>query len=310
MEYIIEVDQLVKYYGDLCAVDNISFNVEKGGMFSFLGINGAGKSTTINILCQVLPKTSGKVKIDGLDLDKEGLKIKEKIGIVFQQTVLDDELTVKQNLYSRASLYNMKKDQIEDRVTYLIEVLNLQDIYNRPFKQLSGGQRRKVDLARALIHQPEILFLDEPTTGLDPQSRIVFWDVIKKFMNDDHLTVFLTTHYMEEVNDSNYVVIIDEGKIVGGGTPSQLKSTYASDVLKVFVPKGNNELDELISKHHLKANYMVDHYQINVPSSEFALTLMQTNPALFKNFEVIKGNMDQVFLNMTGKRIEEHNNAS
>jgi ABC-type multidrug transport system ATPase subunit len=305
MDNIIEVKNLVKYYGDLCAVNNISFNVKRGGMFSFLGVNGAGKSTTINILCQVLKKTHGAVFIDKLDIEHHSLEVKSKIGIVFQNTVLDDELTVKQNLLSRASLYNLNKKEIDNKLAYLVEVLDLKDIFDRQFKNLSGGQRRKVDLTRALIHSPEILFLDEPTTGLDPQNRVDFWAMIHKLMKENNLTVFLTTHYMEEVSDSNYVVIIDEGNIVGEGSPSELKDKYATDILKVYT-KRSKEVNGILDSLARKYTYVVDHYEIQVESSNDAMKLINAHPNIFSNFEVIKGNMDQVFLNITGKTLKEH----
>ncbi|MDD2574977.1 MAG: ABC transporter ATP-binding protein [Acholeplasmataceae bacterium] len=305
MDNIIEVKNLVKYYGDLCAVNNISFSVRRGGMFSFLGVNGAGKSTTINILCQVLNKTHGKILIDNLDIEHHSLEIKSKIGIVFQTTVLDDELTVKQNLLSRASLYNLNKKEINNKIAYLVEVLDLKDIFERPFKNLSGGQRRKVDLARALVHSPEILFLDEPTTGLDPQNRVNFWAMIHKLMKENNLTVFLTTHYMEEVSDSNYVIIIDEGNIVGEGSPSDLKDKYATDILKIYT-KRSEKINVILDSTLKKYTYIVDHYEIQVESSIDAMKLINKEPNLFGNFEVIKGNMDQVFLNITGKTLKEH----
>lgn len=306
MNKVIEVKNLVKYYGQLCAVDNISFTVERGSLFSFLGVNGAGKSTTINILCQVLKKTSGEVYIDNLLLEKHSHEIKKKIGIVFQTSVLDEELTVLENLLTRASLYNLKKTEIDETINYLVKALDLTDILKRQFKTLSGGQKRKVDLARALIHKPEILFLDEPTTGLDPQTRVSFWQMIKSLMKENNLTVFLTTHYMEEVNDSNKVVIIDEGKIIVSGTPNELKSKYAKDLLKIYTKK-TKKLENCLTELNMKYHYVVDYYEVYVNNSSEAIEIINKDKLLMSNFEVIKGNMDHVFLNVTGKKLKGKN---
>ena len=214
MSNIIEVKNLVKNYKDVHAVNDISFTVEEGSFFAFLGINGAGKSTTINILCTVLEKTSGNVKIGGYDLDKEKNKIKELIGIVFQGSVLDKQLTVKENLESRASYYGLNKKEIAKRIESLTQTFDLSEILKRKYGTLSGGQRRRVDIARALINRPKLLFLDEPTTGLDPKTRLQVWEIIHNLRKETGLTVFLTTHYMEETVDCDNVVIIDRAKLL------------------------------------------------------------------------------------------------
>ncbi|VEU80429.1 ABC transporter ATP-binding protein [Haploplasma axanthum] len=304
MEHIIKVKDLKKSYRDFQAVKGISFNVKRGGLFAFLGLNGAGKSTTINILCSIIEKNSGSVVIDGLDLDKDRLKIKEKIGIVFQRSVLDYQLTVKQNLESRASLYPLTKDEIKSRISYLISILELEPIINRQYGDLSGGQKRKVDIARALINQPKILFLDEPTTGLDPNTRITVWEILDKLIKEQDLTIFLTTHYMEEVVKAREVVILDEGVIVASGTPDDLKQKYANDILRVISEK-NEKLEKKLKDKDFE--YINDSYHIKVKDSIEALKIINSDIDLFKNFEVLKGNMDQVFLNATGKKLEVSN---
>ena len=231
MSNIIEVKNLVKNYKDVHAVNDISFTVEEGSFFAFLGINGAGKSTTINILCTVLEKTSGNVKIGGYDLDKEKNKIKELIGIVFQGSVLDKQLNVKENLESRASYYGLNKKEIAKRIESLTQTFDLSEILKRKYGTLSGGQRRRVDIARALINRPKLLFLDEPTTGLDPKTRLQVWEIIHNLRKETGLTVFLTTHYMEETVDCDNVVIIDSGKIVANDSPHNLKKDYSSNSL-------------------------------------------------------------------------------
>lgn len=306
MKYIIETKNLSKSFGELKAVNNISFKVKKGGLFAFLGLNGAGKSTTINMLCQIINKDHGEIIINKCNIDNKPEIIKKDIGIVFQSSVLDPELTVLQNLISRASLYNLSKEKTKKRLNYLIDIFNLEDILNRPYGVLSGGQRRKTDIARALIHEPKILFLDEPTAGLDPIIRNQVWHILTTLMHENDLTIFLTTHYMEEVLNSNYVVILDEGNIVAEGTPDNLKDLYASDLLRVLSKK-SADIEALFNKHNIKYTYKNECYYINLDNPREAYEIINLNPDLLNNFEVIKGNMDQVFLNVTGKELGEEN---
>lgn len=306
MKYIIETKNLSKSFGELKAVNNISFKVKKGGLFAFLGLNGAGKSTTINMLCQIINKDHGEIIINKCNIDNKPEIIKKDIGIVFQSSVLDPELTVLQNLISRASLYNLSKEKTKKRLNYLIDIFNLEDILNRPYGVLSGGQRRKTDIARALIHEPKILFLDEPTAGLDPIIRNQVWHILTTLMHENDLTIFLTTHYMEEVLNSNYVVILDEGNIVAEGTPDNLKDLYASDLLRVLSKK-SADIEALFNKHNIKYTYKNECYYINLDNPREAYEIINLNPDLLNNFEVIKGSMDQVFLNVTGKELGEEN---
>lgn len=303
---IIEISNLKKNYGEVKAVDDISFSVEKGELFAFLGLNGAGKSTTINIMCGSLPKDDGVVLINGVDLDREIDKIKSSIGIVFQSTVLDVNLSAYDNLKTRAFMYGMSKSEFTDKLNFLEELLDLKDILKRPLNKLSGGQRRKVDIARALIHSPKILILDEPTTGLDPSTRIKVWKVINYLRHNEGLTVFLTTHYMEEASEADNVVILDNGKIVARGTPNELKSKYAKDFVKLYFNHSNKEIikDELEKK---KINFIEnkEYYEIEVNSVKDAKKLILEKEDLFDDFEIVKGKMDNVFLNVTGKDIKE-----
>jgi len=302
MDYIIEAKNLSKSYGNLKAVNDISFKVKRGNLFAFLGLNGAGKSTTINILCSIIKKDLGDVFIDNLNIDSDNRLVKEKIGIVFQNSVLDEQLTVYQNLKSRASLYNLKKNEIIERINNLIKILELDDIKDRQYGNLSGGQKRKVDIARALIHNPKILFLDEPTTGLDPNTRNTVWNILHNLMDENGLTIFLTTHYMEEVLRANHVVILDGGVIAAEGSPDYLKDLYASDLLRI-ISKKNNEIESLLNKNKITFNFSKESYQINIKNSLEAFEIINLNPNLLSNFEVLKGNMDQVFLNVTGKKL-------
>ncbi|HOE15108.1 MAG TPA: ATP-binding cassette domain-containing protein [Candidatus Paceibacterota bacterium] len=301
MKYVIEVKNLTKSFNKFKAVDDITFKVKKGGIFAFLGLNGAGKSTTINMLTQIMNKDHGKVFINGYDLDDNPAIVKHDIGIVFQNSVLDNELTVIQNLNSRASLYNLTRQEGIDRINYLVELFELNDILSRPYGVLSGGQKRRVDIARALIHRPKILFLDEPTTGLDPVTRVKVWDILNNLILKEDLTIFLTTHYMEEVNDANYVIIIDEGKIVAEGTPHSLKTKYATDKLKVY--NANKKLEILLKTNKISYTYTNKTYLIDLESSIDATRIINLDSELFQDYEVIKGDMGLVFLNATGKEL-------
>ena len=301
MSNIIEVKNLVKNYKDVQAVRDISFSVKEGSFFAFLGVNGAGKSTTINILCTVLEKTSGKITIGGFDLDKDAFAIKDLIGIVFQGSVLDKPLTVRDNLVSRAAYYGLSKADTKARIDELTEQFELTEIINRKYEKLSGGQKRRVDVARALINRPKILFLDEPTTGLDPMTRTKVWEVIHKLREETGLTVFLTTHYMEETAMCDKVVVIDTGKIAATGTPHELKQRYAGNKLIWYAPK-TDENDRLLEENGLSFGYHLDCYRIQMENSEQATELLKRCDEI-KDYEFIKGNMDDVFLNVTGKRL-------
>ena len=296
---IIEIENLKKSFKDVKAVDDISFKVKEGELFSFLGVNGAGKSTTINIISGILGKDSGNVKVCGYDLDTHTDSIKSKIGIVFQNSVLDKKLSVYENLKYRANLYGIFGKEFNSRLEEVVNLLDLKEILKRPLVKLSGGQKRRIDIARALIHSPKLLILDEPTTGLDPKTRITVWNVIDKLRKENGLTVFLTTHYMEEASESDYVVIIDSGKIVAEGTPHNLKNQYASDFIKFY----NNR--EKAEKYFSELGYNIknerDFTQIELKSTSEASKFFKDVPELFDDFEVLKGNMDNVFLKVTGK---------
>ena len=234
MENVIEIEGLCKSFGDIKAVHDLSFKVKKGELFAFLGVNGAGKSTTINIICGQLKKDSGHVSICGTGLDSDPDRVRRSLGVVFQSSVLDKDLTVKENLESRAALYGIYGREFKERFNYLSELLRFADLKNRTVGKLSGGQRRRIDIARALLHDPSVLILDEPTTGLDPQTRRLLWQVIDTLRRENGMTVFLTTHYMEEAADADYVVILDHGMIAAEGTPLELKNKYTGDFITLY----------------------------------------------------------------------------
>lgn len=299
MGNIIEVKDLKKYYGDVKAVDGISFSVKEGSLFAFLGVNGAGKSTTINILCSILKKDSGSIVVDGMDLEKHTEEIKSLIGVVFQNSTLDGILTVKDNLSIRAGFYGLKGKQWKQRLEELVKLLDLQKILNRPVKNLSGGQKRRVDIARALINYPKILILDEPTTGLDPQTRQKIWKVIEDLRQARNMTVFLTTHYMEEANKADKVVMLDSGRVVATNTPHKLKNKYSSDYIYAYMPK-NPEFEQVFGEGLV---YNGEFYKIKIKDSLQAKEIINKYDKYLTDFEVLKGDMDDVFLNITGKSL-------
>ena len=301
MENSIEIKNLTKTFKEVKAVDNLSFRVKQGEFFAFLGVNGAGKSTTISIMCGQLKKDNGTVVINGTNIDEGIDKIRKEIGVVFQSSVLDGPLTVKDNLETRAALYGITGKKFNERLEELCCLLDFKDLLKRDFNKLSGGQKRKIDIARALFHHPNILILDEPTTGLDPQTRKLIWQVIHSLRQKENITVFLTTHYMEEVADADYVVILDSGKIVAQGTPLELKNNYTGDFITIY----NVEEDKvkILNKPYKKIR---DAYRIEVKDTREAKELILKHPDIFIDFEIIKGKMDDVFLAATGKKPEEN----
>ena len=298
MENIIEIEHLHKSYGKVHAVQDLSFRVKQGELFAFLGVNGAGKSTTINILCGQLSKDGGTVTICGKNADADPDAIKRSLGVVFQSSVLDKDLSVRDNLRSRAALYGIRGKQFEARLRELSALLDFGDLLKRPVGKLSGGQRRRIDIARALLHRPEILILDEPTTGLDPQTRSLLWEVVGQLRRQENMTVFLTTHYMEEAADADYVVILDHGRIAAEGTPLQLKNTYTGDFLTLY---GVDEQAIKALGHPYEP--IRDAYRVSIPNPAAATQMILQNPELFRDYELTKGKMDDVFLAVTGKKL-------
>lgn len=296
MKNIIEITQLCKSFKEVKAVNDISFKVKEGEFFAFLGVNGAGKSTTISIMCGQLSKDSGKVIINGHDLDKDIDSIRSDIGVVFQNSALDKTLSVKDNLKYRAGLYGITGKRFIDKLAELSNLFDLDEILNRTFSKLSGGQKRRVDIARALVHDPKILILDEPTTGLDPQTRKLVWNVIHKLRKENNLTIFLTTHYMEEVSDADYIVVLDAGNIVAEGTPMELKNKYTGDYITIY-----NIKEEEVKKLGVPYQMIRDGFKIEVKNTSEATNMIVNNQEIFKDYEIVKGKMDDVFLAVTGK---------
>jgi multidrug/hemolysin transport system ATP-binding protein len=296
MDSIIRVEHLFKSYGDIKAVNDLSFNVKRGSLFAFLGPNGAGKSTTINIMTTLINADSGQVFLN--DQTNEGY-FRSKIGVVFQGNVLDDDLTVKENLQYRGALYLNNKKAVFNRYNELSQYLNLEEFENQRFKTLSGGQKRRAEIARALFSNPEILLLDEPTTGLDPETRQIVWKLIEDLQKNKGMTIFLTTHYMEEATNANHVVIINKGRIVAEGTPSELKDRYSHDRLKI-VPKDKNILIEWFDKNNRLYNKVSNQFILSVDDSREAISIIEEIKGNIHQFEMIQGTMDDVFLEVIG----------
>ena len=294
---VIEIENLKKYYGEVKAVDGISFTVEKGEFFAFLGVNGAGKSTTISILCGDQKRTDGSVKVTGKDVDDAPAEIRRKLGVVFQNSALDRSLSVRDNLKYRAALYGVTGKAFEARLAELSALFELKDLLKRSVGKLSGGQRRRADIARALVHSPEILILDEPTTGLDPQTRKHVWETVNAIRKVRGVTVFLTTHYMEEAADADRVVILDGGKILANATPLELKNRYTGDFITLY---GADE--ESVRALGLPCEKVGEAVRVEVPNTAAATELIVKYPHLFTDYEIVKGKMDDVFLAVTGKR--------
>ena len=306
METIIKVNGLSKEFGDVKAVKEIDFKVQKGELFGFLGVNGAGKSTTINMLCTVLKPTAGNAYICGMQVGKDDEEIRKKIGVVYQGNCLDDRLTVKENLFIRGALYESDKKKLIENVSRVCEVLQLEEVYNRRFGKLSGGWKRRCEIARALLHAPEILFLDEPTTGLDPSTRKIVWESIGRLRKEENMTIFLTTHYMEEAARASHIAIIDAGEIKEYGTPFSLKEAYAKDKLNL-IPKSGNEaaLKEYLMKQGFVYKTKEEIWQIIVDNSLATIPVLNEVEPMIEGFEVVQGSMDDVFLNVTGRKLEE-----
>ncbi len=295
---IIRIDHLSKRFGEVKAVDDLSFRVREGELFAFLGINGAGKSTTINMMCGQLSKDSGSIVIDGQELDGNVDSVKRELGVVFQSSVLDSALSVRDNLESRAALYGITGEAFRERLAELAGLLGFEDLLKRPVGKLSGGQRRRIDIARALFHKPKILVLDEPTTGLDPQTRRILWDVVSSLRRSENMTVFLTTHYMEEAGEADYVVIIDSGRISAEGTPLELKNAYTGDYITIY---GIGE--DVVKELGVRYEKVRDAYRLSVDSTKKATELIIRYPEVFVDYEITKGKMDDVFLEVTGKTL-------
>lgn len=302
MDNIIVVKDFVKKYGDFTAVDHVSFEVESGSIFAFLGPNGAGKSTTINTLCTIFEKSSGTLLIDGKDVSSDKDDVRSVIGVVFQETTLDHKMTVEENLRMHCHFYGLPRSSIKERITFVLEIVDLMDWKKAMVSSLSGGMKRRVEIARSLLHFPKVLFLDEPTTGLDPQTRANIWDYIVKLQKENNITIFLTTHYMDEAEICNKVAIMDNGKIIAFDTPYALKQRYTKDKAHI-VTTDEQALEDSLKKYNMKFIKKAGYYSIEVRDLSQLMEIINEHTSSIKDIEIKKGTLNDVFLEITGKDI-------
>ena len=300
----IEVTGLTKRYREKVAVDDISFAVADGGVFAFVGTNGAGKSTTIGCLTTVLPFDSGKVRVRGHDVRRNGERVREVIGVVFQDSLLDSALTVRENLRLRGHLSRVARTSLDAKIAQLSDLIGLEEFLDRRYGKLSGGQRRRVDIARALLHEPEVLFLDEPTAGLDPASRSLVWSTLHELSARGDLTIFLTTHYLEETEEAARVCIIDDGRIIADDTPASLRARHSRSVLTVTTddPDGLIAAARATGADPARSGPSV---VIGVADADVARRLLSAHGDHVRDFEFRHGRMDDVFLALTGRSAAE-----
>jgi ABC-2 type transport system ATP-binding protein len=300
----IEVSNFTKKFGSFTAVDNITFNVEEGTIFAFLGPNGAGKSTTINTLCTIHDKTHGELRINGNDVTRQKDRVRNDIGIVFQESTLDGKLTVEENLKLHCDFYKVPKSEVKQRMDFVLELVDIANWRKAPVNSLSGGMKRRAEIARGLVHFPKVLFLDEPTTGLDPQTRANVWDYIHKLQKQKNITIFLTTHYMEEAEICNKVAIIDHGKIVAHDTPYNLKKQFTSTAMKLKTTKQDNLLNFL---NDSLMKYKLDNDQVVIYATDIekVLEIISCFKESIEDIEINKGTLNDVFIAITGKEIRE-----
>ncbi len=303
---IITVNNLTKSFKSLTAVDNISFSVNEGEVFGFLGPNGAGKTTTINILCTLLSPTSGSAEISGYDCVKNPDNVRTTIGLIFQDTTLDTGLTAYENLKFHAYLYNLDRKLTERRIDEMLEVVELQARKNDVIKNFSGGMKRRLEIARGLLHYPRVLFLDEPTLGLDPQTRNTIWDFINALRKKEKITVFMTTHYMEEAENCDRIAIIDHGRIIALDTPARLKDMVHGDIIHLVT--ANNELAVQEIQKAFGKTARVENGGLSLEAEkgdEFIPKLIQMLSVKTLSVGLKKPTLNDVFLRLTGRTIRD-----
>ena len=308
MTAIIDVKGFSKYYGDYLAVADVSFEVEEGSSFAFLGPNGAGKSTTINTLCTMIDKTTGTLLIDGKDVSKQQKEVRKAIGIVFQEPTLDQKMTLQENLVSHCIFYGVPRNEIDERIGMLLNLVDLVEWRNSLVSTLSGGMKRRVEIVRALVHYPKVLFLDEPTTGLDPQTRNRMWEYIMKLQKEKNITIFLTTHYIEEAEVCDRVAIMDGGRIVVNDTPQALKEQYTKTraILKI---KNERKAEILFLQLEFPYEKKGGYFHLEVKDLGSFIEVIHSLKEDILDIEIMKGNLNDVFLEITGKEIREGGDA-
>ena len=301
---IIQVENLVKRFGELVAVDNISFTVARGEIFGFLGPNGAGKTTTINILCTLSKPTSGQALIDGFDVVRQQSQVRQSIGLVFQDPSLDERLSGLQNLRFHAMVYNVPASVREQRIEQVLKMMELWDKRHSQVRTYSGGMKRRLELARGLLHYPKVLFLDEPTLGLDPQTRSRIWDYILELRQREGTTIFLTTHYMDEAEKADRIAIIDYGKLIAIDTPEKLKDAVGKDIISVKTDDDERAAEEISLRYRIQARHDSDGVTFEVESGEeFIPTFIKEFGTRIRSVSLRHPTLDDVFLKLTGREI-------
>ncbi|MDD4873452.1 MAG: ATP-binding cassette domain-containing protein [Dehalococcoidales bacterium] len=303
---IIEVDALSKKFGNLLAVDRVSFGVKGGEIFGFLGPNGAGKTTTINMLCTLLTPTSGKATVNGYDVVKQRAEVRKSIGLVFQESTLDEYLSAEQNLRFHAYAYKIPKKESEESIKELLELVELSDRRKSKVSTFSGGMKRRLELARGLLHSPKVLFLDEPTQGLDPQNRRHIWDHIHNMRRKHNLTIFLTTHYMDEAENCDRITIIDHGRIIAMDTPDKLKDSIGGDQVRLKAEDNKAAVLELKERYGISSMIDKDEVTFNIAQGDkFLPKLVGHFDSSLISISVHRPTLDDVFLKLTGRAIRE-----
>ncbi len=306
MNTIISVKKLTKRFKNLTAVNEVSFNVNEGEIFGFLGPNGAGKTTTINMLCTLLSPTSGEAVLNGYDVTKNRNKVRQCIGLVFQDPSLDDWLTAKENLEFHAMVYNIERKIAKKRIDEVLEIVELKDRKNDLVLNFSGGMKRRLEIARGLIHYPKVLFLDEPTLGLDPQTRNRVWEYIRDLKEKENITIFLTTHYMDEAENCDRIAIIDVGKIIAMDTPINLKKRVRGDIITVETSDNRSLNEELKEKKVKNIIFYNNKIQFEVYDSEkFIPKFIKESKEEIISISARRPTLDDVFLSLTGRKIRE-----
>lgn len=306
MSDIIVAEEISKQFNGFKAVDNVNFSVKAGGVFGFLGPNGAGKTTTINMLCTLLKLSSGKATIAGFDVAREPMKVRQSIGLIFQDPSLDEKLTAIENMRFHGRIYNVNAREREKKIDELMEMMSLGEWKKTIVKEFSGGMKRRLEIARGLLHSPKVLFLDEPTIGLDPQTRIKIWEYLNKLRRESGITLFLTTHYMDEAENCTDLAVIDHGKIIADGSPNKLKSDLAGDIIVI----GLEEIEK--AQLVLKEKYQVDAVPENgtlrfeVRDGEIFLPeFLRSFPLSIRSVNLRKPTLEDVFIKLTGRAIRE-----
>lgn len=305
-EYIIEVENLTKKFGDIVAVNDISFNVASGEVFGFLGPNGAGKTTTINILCTLTRPTSGRASIANLDVVHQQSQVRQQIGLVFQDPSLDERLSALQNLRFHALVYGVSASVREPRIEQLLKMMELWDKRNHKVQTFSGGMKRRLELARGLLHHPRVLFLDEPTLGLDPQTRNRMWEYILELRQQEGTTIFLTTHYMDEAEKADRIAVIDYGKLIAMDTPAKLKRMVGKDIVSLKTDDNDKAAEEIRRRYRIEARRDGDSLCFEVANGEeFLPVFLREFNTLIVSVSMRRPSLDDVFLKLTGREIRE-----